>query len=84
MSMVPAAVAKFRVRIAMSRAGISEAAVETVLNGMSNGQAKTEALIWWKQANDLERNHPVVAHLGVALGLTAAQIDALFVAAAAL
>lgn len=39
---------------------------------------------WWAEAVEFRRDHPLVAAIGGTLGLTAAQIDALFVAAAQL
>lgn len=39
---------------------------------------------WWAEAVEFRRDHPLVSAIGGTLGLTAAQIDALFVAAAKL
>lgn len=46
--------------------------------------ARTKAQIEWEYSNALERDNPFIATLGVALGLNAAAIDALFVEAATL
>jgi hypothetical protein len=40
--------------------------------------------IAWDNASVIERNSPTVAALSAALGLTSAQLDALFTAAAAI
>jgi hypothetical protein len=42
------------------------------------------AQIEWEYSNEVQRHNGIVSQLGPALGLTEAQIDALFVAAAAL
>lgn len=39
---------------------------------------------WWAEATQFERAHPLVSQLGASLGLTEAEIDAAFVAAAQL
>ena len=45
---------------------------------------KTAALIEWEYSSEVHRGRAFVATLGVALGLTDAQLDALFVTAAGL
>ena len=81
---VPLSVTMAQARIAMSRSGITEAMVDAVIDGMPGGQAKTETRIWWERSNAVERNHPAVAALALALGLSEAQVDGLFELAAAL
>ena len=78
------AVSMAQARIAMSRSGITEAMVDAVIAGMPAGQAKTETRIWWERSNAVERNHPAVAALAPALGLTEGQVDSLFALAASL
>jgi hypothetical protein len=81
---VPPEVTRAQALIALSRIGITEAAIDTVLAAMPEGQAKVEASIWWRQSNAFKRSHPTLAMLAPALGLTAAQIDELFVTASTL
>lgn len=71
-------------RIALSRAGISEADVADAIGAIPDGQAKTEARIWWECAGTVERSHPTVAQLAAALGLSDSDVDGLFLAAAAI
>ena len=80
---VPQSVSMAQARIAMARASISEAAVAAAIANMAAGQAKTEADIWWRTANEVHRNSTAVAGLAPLLGLNSTQIDALFIAAAA-
>lgn len=47
-------------------------------------QSPREARIDWERAQDVERSNPLVASLAASLGLSDAQLDELFVAAAAL
>ena len=81
---VPLSVTMAQARIAMSRSGITESMVDAVIDGMPAGQAKTETRIWWERSNAVERNHPAVAALAPALGLTEGQVDSLFALAASL
>jgi hypothetical protein len=58
--------------------------------GISRGQIKSllagneEALIELEEAQQFERNHPLIESLATALGLSSAEVDELFKAAAAL
>ncbi len=79
---VPAEVTMAQAVIALSRAGISETAVDAVIDAMPAGQAQTEARAWWRRSNAVQRHHPTVVTLAAALGLSDAQLDALFIAAA--
>jgi len=81
---VPRSVSMAQARIALSRAGISETTVDAVIAAMPAGQTKTEATIWWQRSNEVHRDHAFVAALAPELGLSSAQLDALFVVAAGL
>lgn len=73
---VPASVTMRQARIALSRAGLLSKA-EAAIAQMA-GQAGEEARIEWEYAAELKRNHPLIAALGQALGLSAEAIDDLF------
>jgi hypothetical protein len=81
---VPPTVSMAQARIAMSRAGIAESAVDAVIAALPASAAKTEAGIWWRSSETVRRNSSNVATLGPLLGLTSAQIDDLFITAAGL
>jgi len=66
---------------ALNDAGLL-ASVESAINAMAE-PAKTRTRIDWDNAGEFRRDHAVVLQLGAALGLTAAQLDALFLAASA-
>ncbi|MFM9829724.1 MAG: hypothetical protein ACKVOB_13445 [Sphingomonas sp.] len=68
-------------RLALLGAGLLDD-VEAAINGIADAAARTAAQIDWEYATEVRRVSPLVASLGPALGLTDAQIDALFVAAA--
>ena len=74
----PVSVSMAQAGIAMSRAGITEAMVDAAIEAMPAGQTKTETRIWWNRSNVVERNHPAVAALAPALGLSEEQVDDLF------
>lgn len=62
-------------RLALLQAGLLEQTNAIV-------EAADEATrLWYEYAQEWERGHPAVIALGAALGLTEAQIDALFFAA---
>lgn len=58
-------------------------AVESAISGLSE-PTKTAAQIEWSSASVVERNSPTVALIASATGMTDAELDALFTAAAAL
>lgn len=79
---VPAEVTMRQARLALLQAG-KLAAVDAAINGMSEPQ-KTAARIEWEYSGTVKRQQPLVLALAPALGLTAAQLDALLVAAESL
>lgn len=79
---VPQVVTMRQARISLSRAG-HLAQVEQLLAAME-GQAGEEARIEWEYSQEVHRNKPFVVQIGAGLGLTSAQIDELFIAAAGL
>ena len=74
---VPQQVSALQARVALSRAGLLTA-VEAF---MASTAATAETKIFWQYADPIDRNHVLVKAIGAQLGLTDAQIDALFVAA---
>ncbi len=79
---VPAAVTMRQARLALLGAGLLSS-VEAAIDAMEE-PTKSAARIEWEYSNELQRGNALVAALGPALGLTGAQVDALFVAASAL
>ena len=78
----PTVVTMRQARLAMLDAGIL-ASVSDALAAMT-GPAGEAARIEWEYAAELKRDHPLVASLSAALGLTSAQLEGLFTAAAGL
>jgi hypothetical protein len=81
-SPVPQSVTMRQARLALLGAG-KLAEVDTAIAALSE-PTRTAAQIEWEYSNEVQRSNGIVSQLGPALGLTEAQIDALFVAAAAL
>lgn len=79
---VPTSVTMRQARIALLGAG-KLAAVDAAIDALAE-PTKTAARIEWEYSSEVQRHNGFVAALGPALGLSAAQIDALFIAAAAL
>ena len=79
---VPLRVTMRQARLALHGAG-KLAAVESAIDALSE-PAKTAARIEWEYSSEVQRHNGFVAQLAPALGLSDAQLDALFVSAAAL
>ena len=79
---VPDVVTMRQARLALLGAG-KLSSVGAAIASMPEPQ-KTEASIEWEYSSALERSNPFVTQLGAALGLDAAAINALFVAASKL
>ena len=79
---VPAEVTMRQARLALHAAG-KLPAVNAAINALPD-PPKTAALIEWEYSSTVRRDSQFVALLGPALGLDAADLDALFVAAAKL
>lgn len=79
---VPHEVTMRQARLALLAAG-KLAGVNAAIASMPEPH-KTAASIEWEYGNALQRSNPFVSQIGAALGLDAAGIDALFIAAAKL
>lgn len=72
-----------QLRLALLRLGVTGAQVEAQIATIPGTDADREAaMIEWEYATTYQRDHPLVAMLGAALGLTEAQIDAAWMEAA--
>src|SRR5690606_24198301 len=73
---IPSVVTMAQAKLALLYAGLYEQ-VEQALADLPEPQ-KTAALIEWNHRQTLEREHPLVAQVATALGLTEQQLDELF------
>ena len=80
--LVPRAVTMRQARLALLGAG-KLAAVDAAIDSMPEPN-KSAARIEWEYSNEVQRHNGFVSALGPALGMTSAQIDQLFIAAAKL
>lgn len=69
---IPQSVTRAQAKLALNAAGLLSGAEAAIAN------AGTEAQIYWADALVFERDHPLIASIGGALGLSEAQIDDLF------
>ena len=81
---VPQVVDMARARKALRMSGITNETVVAAINAIPDVMQRDLALIDWEFEGRIRRLSPLVASLGPVLNLSAAQIDALFVTAAAL
>lgn len=79
---VPQAVTMRQARLALLGAG-KLAQVEAAINALQEPQ-KSAAKITWEYSQEVQRHNGLVPQMAAALGMTDAQIDALFVAASKL
>ena len=79
---VPAEITMRQARLVLDAGGYI-AAINAAIAAMPSPQ-KEQAAIEWEYSNTVQRHNGFVSALGPALGLTEVQIDALFVAGAAL
>lgn len=79
---VPSEITMRQARLVLLSAG-KLAAVDAAIDAMSE-PTKSAARIEWEYSSAVQRHNGFVSQLGPALGLTEAQIDAMFVAGAAL
>lgn len=79
---VPRAVTMRQARLALLGAGLL-ASVDAAINGLPSPQ-KEAARIEWEYSQEVQRHNGFVSVLAPSLGLTDAQTDALFIAAAGL
>lgn len=75
-------VSRRQARRALRAAGLLDD-IEAAINALPE-PARSDALIDWQDATEFARNWPLLITLAAALGLSDAQVDALFAAAAAL
>ena len=76
---IPQAIAMWQARAAIATAGLTSQIQAAVT--ASGNQAYIAA---WEYDTTVSRTSPMITALGASIGLTSAQIDALFIAAAAL
>jgi hypothetical protein len=77
-SIIPQTVSRFQARAALHLSGLLES-VETL---MQSPETDMLARLAWQDAQEFKRQSPTVLAMASALGLTDAQIDELFIAAA--
>lgn len=67
-----------QLRLTLVRNGISLTDVEAAIASIPDGLAKEEARIEWADASTFDREHPTLLLIAAALGLTEAQVDAMW------
>lgn len=80
---IPESVSPYQFRAWLLRRGVSLAQVDAMIATLPQPE-RDEATVAWEYGLEVRRDHPLVAQFGTALGMTAEQIDAAFVEAAAI
>jgi len=81
---VPATVSARQIRLWLVRHGISLAQVEAAIDAIPDQLQRDSVRVEWEYAPYIERAHPMLLPLAVALGLTEAQVDQAFREASAI
>lgn len=80
---IPASVTRRQLKQWLVLAG-KYSAVEAALAAIPDETDRQLAQIWWVDATEFERTHPLVSQIGAVVGMTDAEIDAAFTEAATL
>lgn len=80
---VPESVTPYQFRVALLRAGVSLAQVDSLIDALPQPQ-RDEARVAWEYGLEVRRDHPLIAQFAAALGMDDAAIDAAFIEAAGL
>lgn len=78
---VPSSISPRQIRLWLVENGISLNAVDVAINGIEDELLREKTKIEWEFSPYVERNHPMINTLGVALGLSSEQIDQAFIEA---
>src|SRR3546814_15286669 len=70
-----------QLRLGLVANGLGLDQVETAIAAIEDPQQRDVASIEWQHASQFEREHPLIAQVGTALGLTVEPIDAMWVIA---
>lgn len=80
---VPEAVSMRQARLALDDAGLLDG-VDAAIAAIPDLRKRRKAKIDWEYAQEVQRHHGLVPVMAQALGMTEAQLDALFIAAESL
>lgn len=73
-----------QLRLGLVNNGLTPAQVSAAIEAMAEGAAKETARIEWEYATTFNRTHPLIETISDALGLTATQVDSMWLAAVSL
>ena len=65
-----------QVRFALLELGITAAMVDAVIAQIPDEAARETAMIYWQDTNKYTREHPMIAQIAAALGITEEQLNA--------
>lgn len=77
-SRVPQSITKRQARQELIEAGLV-GAVENAINSIEDATQKALMFSWWNDSQNYERDRPELAAMATSIGLTDAQLDAMFI-----
>jgi hypothetical protein len=76
---VPAEVTNAQIRAALIDFGVMPSVVMGAINAIADEPTREKARAWWEYANVMRRDNPLLNSMAAQLGMSSAQVDALFV-----
>lgn len=73
-----------QIRLGLLAGGLTSAMVQGAIDAIADPVARESANAYWHYSTSYHRSHPLIATLGVSLGLTSQQIDTMWTVAAGL
>jgi hypothetical protein len=73
-----------QLRLGLLALGVTGAHVETAITAIPDAMRREAAMIEWRHASEYRRDHPLIASVSAALGISAATLDAAWSHAATL
>lgn len=71
-----------QVKLALLSSGITTAMVDAAISSIQDEYQRNVAKIYWDEATEFHRNHPMIQTFSSMLNMTEEQVDALWLAAA--
>ena len=84
MNQTPRAVSARQIRLWLVRNGVSLAAVDAAIDAIPDQLQRDSVRVEWDYAPYVERSHPMLVPLALALGLTEQQVEQAFIEAASI
>lgn len=76
---VPSEVTNAQLRAALIDFGVMPSVVMVAISAIADEPTREKAKAWWEYANAMRRDNPLLNSMAAQLGMSSAQVDALFI-----